>query len=108
MVLLMGPRQVGKTTLAKGLQKDFAYYNYDIVRDRKAFQQSNWDRSKSLVIFDELHKMKKWKLWLKGIVDEGLTRKQKFLITGSARLDISKKMGDSLAGRYFSARMNPL
>jgi predicted AAA+ superfamily ATPase len=52
--------------------------------------------------------MKKWKLWLKGIYDEGLTEKQKFVVTGSARLDIAKKMGDSLAGRFFSLRLHPL
>lgn len=108
MMLVMGPRQVGKTTLSKSISKDFAYYNYDIKKDLKVFKDQNWDRSKSLVIFDEIHKMKKWKLWLKGIYDEGLTKKQHFLVTGSARLDIAKKMGDSLAGRFFSFRLNPL
>jgi predicted AAA+ superfamily ATPase len=108
MILLMGPRQVGKTTLTKNLGLDFSYYNYDIKKDLKIFKSQEWDRSKELVIFDELHKMKNWKLWLKGLYDEGLTQKQKFLITGSARLDMAKKMGDSLAGRFFSMRMNPL
>jgi len=108
MVLLMGPRQVGKTTIAKSLDPSTAYYNYDIKKDIKIFRDLQWDRSKKLVIFDELHKMKRWKLWLKGIYDEGSTQHQKFLITGSARLDIAKKMGDSLAGRFFSLRLNPL
>lgn len=108
MILLMGPRQVGKTTLAKGLTEDFAYYNYDIKKDLKVFKDLQWDHTKGLVIFDELHKMKNWKLWLKGIYDDGLANKQNFLITGSARLDIARKVGDSLAGRYFSMRLNPL
>ncbi|MBI2712498.1 MAG: ATP-binding protein [Bdellovibrio sp.] len=107
-VLLTGPRQVGKTTLAKSLSADSAYYNYDIRKDWGVFRNSQWDRDKKLVIFDELHKMKKWKLWLKGLYDEGLTQKQKFLVTGSARLDIARKMGDSLAGRFFSVRFHPL
>lgn len=107
-LLITGPRQVGKTTLVKNLTKDFSYYNYDIKKDMHIFKDQNWDREKSLIIFDELHKMKKWKLWLKGIYDEGLTEKQKFVVTGSARLDIAKKMGDSLAGRFFSLRLHPL
>lgn len=108
MVLLMGPRQVGKTTFSKDLSSDFAYYNYDLKKDLQVFLHQNWDRSKNLIIFDELHKMKKWKLWLKGLHDEGLTKKQSILVTGSARLDIAKKMGDSLAGRFFSMRLHPL
>lgn len=108
IVLLMGPRQVGKTTLAKSLSQDHAYYNYDIRKDIIVFQKQEWDRSRELVIFDELHKMKKWKLWLKGLYDEGLLRHQQILVTGSARLDVAKKMGDSLAGRFFSFRLNPL
>lgn len=108
ILLLMGPRQVGKTTLVKSLSANFDYYNYDIKKDLNIFKDQNWDYSKKLVIFDELHKMKKWKLWLKGLYDEGKTEKQHFVVTGSARLDWAKKMGDSLAGRFFSIRMNPL
>lgn len=104
----MGPRQVGKTTIAKQLNESHAYYNYDVRKDLAVFQKQEWDRSKQLVIFDELHKMKKWKLWLKGLYDEGLHKEQRILVTGSARLDIAKKMGDSLAGRFFSFRLNPL
>ncbi len=108
IVLIMGPRQVGKTTIAKNLLNDFVYYNYDIKKDIKVFLDQEWDREKKLVIFDELHKMKKWKLWLKGIYDEGHLERQQILVTGSAKLDIAKKMGDSLAGRFFSFRLNPL
>jgi hypothetical protein len=57
-ILLMGPRQVGKTTLAKSIDPDGAYYNYDIRKDWKVFHEQDWDYSKKLIIFDELHKMK--------------------------------------------------
>ena len=106
IVLLTGPRQVGKTTLAKGLSKNLSYYNYDVRSNLQVFKDQNWDRSTEYVVFDELHKMKKWKLWLKGVYDEGLS--QKILVTGSARLDLAKRVGDSLAGRYFTYRLNPL
>lgn len=104
----MGPRQVGKTTLSKTLSSSFAYYNYDISKDRRIFKDQEWDHSKEIVIFDEIHKMKNWKRWLKGLYDEGLAQRQHIVVTGSARLDIAKKMGDSLAGRFFSFRLNPL
>ncbi len=106
MVLLSGPRQVGKTSLSKTLFPDYHYYNYDLKEDFRVFQNNEWDRKSPFIIFDELHKMKKWKLWLKGIVDG--ERKNKILVTGSARLDVAKKMGDSLAGRYFAMRLNPI
>lgn len=108
IVLLSGPRQVGKTTLAKSLNQNMAYYNYDIKKDLRVFKDQLWDREKELVIFDELHKMKKWKLWLKGLYDEGALDSQQMLVTGSARLEISKRLGDSLAGRFFSFRLNPI
>ncbi|MBK9292958.1 MAG: ATP-binding protein [Oligoflexia bacterium] len=108
LILLSGPRQVGKTTLSKDLIKDFAYYNYDIKRDLAVFKNQEWNRKKPLVVFDELHKMKNWKLWLKGLYDDDILKKQKVLVTGSARMDIAKKMGDSLAGRFFSFRLYPL
>lgn len=107
IVLLTGPRQCGKTTLAKQLYSSFDYFNYDSAKDRLALKQQSWDRQKKLVIFDELHKMNGWKRWLKGIYDtEGIP--PEILVTGSARLDIRKKMGDSLAGRYFQFRLHPL
>lgn len=107
IVLVSGPRQTGKTTISKQLYKDFDYFNYDSSEDRLAIQQKSWDRSKRLVIFDELHKMKQWKRWLKGIFDtEGIP--PQILVTGSAKLDVHKKVGDSLAGRYFQYRLHPL
>src|SRR3990167_2415061 len=107
IVLLTGPRQSGKTTLAKQLYNNFDYFNYDAVEDRIALKEKSWDRQKPLVIFDELHKMKEWKRWLKGTYDkEGIT--PEILVTGSAKLDTYKKVGDSLAGRYFQYRLYPL
>lgn len=108
IVLLTGPRQVGKTTLAKSVSQDYAYYNYDVKSQARVFLNQEWDRGSKLVIFDELHKMKKWKLWLKGLYDNGDFKSQQILVTGSARLDVAKKMGDSLAGRFFSFRLYPL
>jgi len=107
IVLLSGPRQVGKTTLSKMISKDFDYLNHDYAEHRIAIKELSWDRKKELIILDELHKMKNWKSWLKGVYDvEGVL--PRLLVTGSARLDIVRKMGDSLAGRFFCHRLHPL
>lgn len=107
IVLLTGPRQCGKTTLAKQLYSSYDYFNYDAASNRLALKEQSWDRQKRLIIFDELHKMNGWKRWLKGIYDtEGIP--PEILVTGSARLDMRKKMGDSLAGRYFQFCLHPL
>lgn len=102
----MGPRQCGKTTLSKQLYTSYDYFNYDSAEDRLALHHKSWDRDKKLIIFDEIHKKKDWKRWLKGIYDtEGIP--PEYLITGSARLDVHRKAGDSLAGRFFSYRLHP-
>lgn len=107
IVLISGPRQTGKTTISKQLCDSFDYLNYDSSEDRLMIQKKNWDRSKQLIVFDELHKMKQWKRWLKGVFDtEGIP--PEILVTGSAKLDIHKRVGDSLAGRYFQYRLHPL
>ncbi len=107
IILLTGPRQTGKTTLSKMLKNDFDYFSFDNPEDRLLLSEKSWSRSKELVIFDELHKMKNWKSWLKGIYDtEGVS--PPLMVTGSARLDTYRKVGDSLAGRYFQFRMHPL
>lgn len=102
----MGPRQCGKTTLAKQLYTDYDYFNYDATKDRLALKEESWDRSKTLIVFDELHKKKNWKQWLKGIYDtQGIP--PEYLVTGSAKLNVHRKAGDSLAGRHFSYRLHP-
>ncbi len=107
MVLLSGPRQVGKTTLSKALYPDnVEYFNMDNVEHRLLIQKQAWRRDCDLVIFDELHKIRKWKNWIKGIYDtEGV--RPRLLVTGSSRLDIYRKGGDSLAGRFYSYRLHP-
>ena len=107
IVLLTGPRQSGKTTLSKMLSHNFDYLNFDNPEHRLGFMERSWDRSKDLIIFDELHKLKNWKSWLKGIYDtEGVP--PRIIVTGSAKLDTYRKVGDSLAGRFFQFRLHPL
>jgi predicted AAA+ superfamily ATPase len=107
VVILSGPRQVGKTTLSKQLIPSLCYLNFDSSSDRDLIRKQEWDRDVELVVFDELHKMKKWKSWIKGIYDtEGIP--PSLLVTGSARIETAKKGGDSLAGRFFSYRLHPL
>lgn len=107
IVLLSGPRQVGKTTLSKQLLSPCAYYNYDSGPDRAVIRKEEWPADAKLVVFDELHKMKNWKAWIKGIYDtRGVP--PAILVTGSARLELASKGGDSMAGRFFSYRLHPL
>ena len=107
IVLLTGPRQCGKTTLSLMLSDDHQYLNYDLAEHRLLVAEKSWDRQKSLIILDELHKMDKWKSWLKGIYDvEGIP--PGLLVTGSANLSAFRKTGDSLAGRHFQFRLHPL
>lgn len=111
IVLLGGPRQVGKTTLSKTLFQHPCYLNYDIVTDRISMREMNWPQSSQLVILDELHKLPRWKSYLKGIYDQnfnGEILRPRLLVTGSARLDIVKKVGDSLAGRHRYWKLHPL
>ncbi len=103
MVFLGGPRQVGKTTLARFLgerdYKSYAYLNWDNRQDRRSILEGEFQADAGLVIFDEIYKYKKWKNYIKGEFD---TDKGRFhiLVTGSARLDMYRQGGDSLMGRY--------
>ncbi len=107
IVLLSGPRQVGKTTLSKALYpENFDYLNIDNPQHRLNVQKYIWKKDAELVIFDELHKLKNWKRLVKGIYDtEGV--RPRILVTGSARMDAFRKGGDSLAGRFYSYRLHP-
>lgn len=110
MVLLAGPRQAGKTYLAKQIAATFndpVYLNYDHVEDRAIIHQEAWLGKTDLLVLDELHKMPQWKNYLKGVYDTKPSHLH-ILVTGSARLDVFNQVGDSLAGRYFLHRLLPL
>ena len=118
MAFLSGPRQVGKTTLAAALLPKARYYNYDRPADALKFaagpdrvaEDAGLDVPAFVangVVFDEIHKFSRWKRFLKGFFDvygKGL----RVAVTGSARLNIYKRGGDSLMGRYFPYRIHPL
>jgi predicted AAA+ superfamily ATPase len=107
VVFISGPRQVGKTTLAKMVHpSSYDYLNYDYADHRLVIKEKSWDRKKHVIILDEIHKMKNWKAWLKGIVDVESSPPH-FLVTGSARLEVARKVGDSMAGRFLSHRLHP-
>ena len=112
MVFVSGPRQVGKTTLAKQIGNKFfldryEYLNWDNRQDRKVILNGIFQADRRLFIFDEIHKYRNWKNYLKGEYDKYRERFQ-ILVTGSARLDIYIKGGDSLLGRYHSYKLHPL
>ena len=117
MILLSGPRQVGKTTVAK--EASDLYLNWDRRGDRMQFLKGEDEIAKTagldvrsskrpLLVFDEIHHYPKWRQFLKGYFDTygDMTRT---IVTGSARLEQRKRgRGDSLMGRYFPFRMHPL
>lgn len=111
MVFIGGPRQVGKTFLSKQIGArayggQYAYYNWDSPADRRAILDQVFPGDKRLVVFDEIHKYRQWKNYLKGLFDT-VKSGQHFLITGSARLDVYRRGGDSLFGRYHYYRLHP-
>jgi len=109
IVFIVGPRQVGKTWLAVEVGKRFdntTYLNYDSFEDRQIIKDASWLQSTELLILDELHKMPGWKNYLKGVFDTK-PKNLKILVTGSARLDLFRQTGDSLAGRFFTHRLLP-
>lgn len=121
MLFLSGPRQAGKTTvslMAKELTDQFSYLNWDNLDHRGIIVKGvasvasyiGLDKisvSKPVVVFDEIHKYGKWKTFLKGFFDT-YKKRINIIVTGSSRLDLYKKGGDSLMGRYFLYRLHPL
>src|SRR3972149_7285826 len=90
MVLIVGPRQAGKTWLAKDIALSFknsVYLNYDQILDREIINAQSWLPTTDLLILDELHKMEGWKNYFKGVYDTK-PELMRILVTGSARLDI--------------------
>lgn len=104
MVFLGGPRQVGKTTLSMDLFSKNSYLNWDFADDREKILTYQLPAENTWV-FDEIHKYKKWRNYIKGLYDKN--KKQKILVTGSARLDLYRFGGDSLQGRYHFLRLHP-
>jgi predicted AAA+ superfamily ATPase len=117
MILMPGPRQAGKTTFARQVAASFptsVYFNWDIIPDRARLIRDPYffegverrDAGPPLVVFDELHKYKEWKSYLKGVYDR-FHEEFRFLVTGSGRLDTWRRGGDSLAGRYLLLHLWP-
>lgn len=107
MVFIAGPRQVGKTTLARRLPGAArGYLNWDVAADRERILRGELPAS-ALWIFDEIHKYRSWRAFLKGIYDRRHPT-QRIVVTGSARLDLYRYGGDSLQGRYHLLRLHPL
>lgn len=119
MRFITGPRQCGKTTLAKEkLRQEHSsqlYYLWDLRQVRERYKKNQLfftedqppSQKKAWVCFDEIHKIPKWKNALKAIFD-GSSDHYQFIITGSAKFDMFKKAGDSLSGRYFTFNLFPL
>jgi len=106
MAFVAGPRQVGKTTLALGLPgARQGYLNWDVAAHREHILRGELPAA-GLWIFDEIHKYRRWRNYLKGLYD-GRPRGQKILVTGSGRLDLYRFGGDSLQGRYHLLRLHP-
>lgn len=110
MVFIAGPRQAGKTFFTNMIAEKFRnsyYFNWDIIDEkRKLIENPSFyenmnleDDSIPLVIFDELHKFPDWKNYLKNVFDRD-KENYKFIVSGSGRLDMFQRGGDSLAGRY--------
>ncbi len=109
MVFIAGPRQAGKTFLAREILKEFSngvYLNYDFFEHREIIKSAGWIESSDCLVLDELHKMPDWKNFLKGVYDTKPDN-MKIIVTGSARLDYYRQVGDSLSGRYFLHHLFP-
>ena len=113
MVFIGGPRQSGKTTLAKYLceQEGFdlqkRYLNWDAAMDREQIILETFPAAPGMLVLDEIHKYSRWRQVLKGLYDKR-NQELRILVTGSARLDYYRRGGDSLQGRYHFYRLMPL
>ena len=115
MAFVSGPRQVGKTTVAKNIAPDTSYLDWDDKDDRVSIIQGQehvrdrvGHKVGPVVVFDELHKFSDWKNFIKGLFDKNEELAWRIIVTGSSRLDTYRKGGDSLTGRYFHFTMYPL
>ncbi len=105
MVFVAGPRQVGKTTMARSLPGN-GYLDWDVPEHRERILRGEMP-DRPLWVLDEIHRHRGWRNLLKGLWD-GRSRGRRILVTGSARLDLYRFGGDSLQGRYHLLRMHPL
>ena len=115
MAFVSGPRQVGKTTVCRGMASTYINWDDQDSRDRVLKGPAEVARVAGLqkvqarppvLVFDELHRYPRWKTFLKGFFDV-YGENAKIVVTGSSRLDVFKRGGDSLMGRYFPYRMHP-
>lgn len=115
MAFVAGPRQIGKTTLAKSLLRDpeETYFTWDLERDRRRILRASgpfWTapagRARARIVLDEIHKYPRWKRFLKGLFDT-YREDVDIVVTGSGQLDVYQKGGDSLLGRYRLHRLHP-
>jgi len=112
MVFIAGPRQCGKTTLAKhfctitGCDPNTRYLNWDASVDREQILLEHFPAGPGLLILDEIHKYSRWRQVVKGLYDKR-GEMLDILVTGSARLDFYRRGGDSLQGRYHFHRLFP-
>ncbi len=115
-VALLGPRQVGKTTLAQaiGRETDSVYFDLEDPDEREKLREARmfFDRHEDrLVILDEIHRAPELLLTLRGAIDRGRSRGRRagrFLILGSASLDVLRETGETLAGRISYRELLPL
>jgi uncharacterized protein len=107
MVFIGGPRQVGKTTLAKRfLSAPEQYFSWDDLDDRSKIKKHAIDPKLGRVVLDEVYKYARWRGLIKGLYDKNAPTLS-IIVTGSARLDHFRKGGDSLVGRYHYYRLHP-
>lgn len=115
-VALLGPRQVGKTTLARmiGEQRPSLYLDLESDADRARLAEPELylaGHEDKLVILDEVHRLPGLFQILRGLIDEGRRkgrRAGRFLLLGSASLDLLRQSGESLAGRISYLEMGPI
>ena len=114
-VCLVGPRQVGKTTLALDIaeQRPSVYLDLESASDRARLTDAEAylaDHENELVVLDEVHRVPELFQTLRGVIDRGRRRGRKngrFLLLGSAAIDLLKQSGESLAGRIAFLELAP-
>lgn len=117
-VVLLGPRQVGKTTLARQIAEDWAlgaqYLDLELPSDQRRLEDAEAylrAQAPKLVVIDEIHRMPGLFQIIRGLIDERRAAGQSyghFLLLGSASLDLMRQSGESLAGRVAYLEMTPI